>query len=172
MTSILEVCRAFGIKLDAHGFAPCPFHNEKTPSFRVYPGTPGKYCTGTYCCFGCGAGGDAINLYARLKNISNAEAFKEAAQDDVRPTKAQKWQMGQREAFVQKMEGVRNKTLGDFAASRKAVRHAAGQVSNLDDIPDAFWGLVGAHAADEIRLDLCDSLDDVQLWKWCKLWGS
>ena len=28
----------------------CPFHNEKTPSFTVYPDTQSYYC------FGCGAG--------------------------------------------------------------------------------------------------------------------
>ena len=30
----------------------CPFHNEKTPSFVVYPDTQSFYC------FGCGAAGD------------------------------------------------------------------------------------------------------------------
>ena len=31
----------------------CPFHNEKTPSFTVYPDSQSFYC------FGCGAGGEA-----------------------------------------------------------------------------------------------------------------
>ena len=34
----------------------CPFHNEKTPSFTVYPDTQSFYC------FGCGAAGDAITF--------------------------------------------------------------------------------------------------------------
>lgn len=37
----------------------CPFHKEKSPSFQVDPQL------GLYHCFGCGAGGDAIDLYMR-----------------------------------------------------------------------------------------------------------
>ena len=34
----------------------CPFHNEKTGSFTVWPNN------GSFYCFGCGAGGDAITF--------------------------------------------------------------------------------------------------------------
>ncbi|MEM9554865.1 MAG: DNA primase [Acidobacteriota bacterium] len=37
----------------------CPFHKEKTPSFHVDPDL------GLYHCFGCGVGGDAIDLFMR-----------------------------------------------------------------------------------------------------------
>ena len=38
----------------------CPLHKEKTPSFSVDP------VQGLYYCFGCGAGGDAIDLHMKL----------------------------------------------------------------------------------------------------------
>lgn len=48
----------------------CPFHNEKTPSFCVYPET------NSYYCFGCGAGGDPINFTKNIQNLSYIEAVK------------------------------------------------------------------------------------------------
>ena len=48
----------------------CPFHNEKTPSFTVSPSK------GICKCFGCGAGGNAINFIMELENMSYPEALK------------------------------------------------------------------------------------------------
>lgn len=52
----------------------CPFHNEKTPSFTVYPDTQSYYC------FGCGAGGDVISFTRRIQNLDYMEAVKYLAQ--------------------------------------------------------------------------------------------
>lgn len=52
----------------------CPFHNEKTPSFTVYPDTRSFYC------FGCGAGGDVISFVRRIENLDYIEAVKAVAQ--------------------------------------------------------------------------------------------
>ncbi|MCI8496921.1 MAG: DNA primase, partial [Clostridiales bacterium] len=48
----------------------CPFHNEKTPSFTVYPEN------GSFYCFGCGAGGDAINFIRKIENLDYIEAVR------------------------------------------------------------------------------------------------
>ncbi len=50
--------------------ALCPFHNERTPSFTVYPETQSFYC------FGCGAGGDVITFIKQRENIEYIEAVK------------------------------------------------------------------------------------------------
>ncbi len=52
----------------------CPFHNEKTPSFTVYPESRSFYC------FGCGAGGDVISFVRRMDNLDYIEAVKAVAQ--------------------------------------------------------------------------------------------
>ena len=51
----------------------CPFHNEKSPSFTVYPDTQSFYC------FGCGAGGDAITFVRKINNLGYVEAVKQLA---------------------------------------------------------------------------------------------
>ena len=48
----------------------CPFHNEKTPSFTVYPETQSYYC------FGCGAGGDVVTFVRNIENLDYIEAVK------------------------------------------------------------------------------------------------
>jgi DNA primase len=48
----------------------CPFHDEKTPSFKVDPSTQ------LWHCFGCGAGGDAFGFLMRQENMEFPEAVR------------------------------------------------------------------------------------------------
>lgn len=48
----------------------CPFHNEKTPSFTVYPESDSFYC------YGCGKGGDAFTFIKLAENLDYIEAVK------------------------------------------------------------------------------------------------
>lgn len=52
----------------------CPFHNEKTPSFCIYPENNSFYC------FGCNKGGDVIAFIMEVENLDFAEAVKFLAQ--------------------------------------------------------------------------------------------
>jgi DNA primase len=47
----------------------CPLHCEKTPSFCIFP-------DGKFKCFGCGAYGDAADLYAAVYGVSLGEALR------------------------------------------------------------------------------------------------
>ncbi len=48
----------------------CPFHNEKTPSFTVYPESDSFYC------YGCGKGGDQFTFVKLAENLDYIEAVK------------------------------------------------------------------------------------------------
>ncbi|MFS8531384.1 DNA primase [Sphaerobacter thermophilus] len=52
----------------------CPFHQEKTPSFIVFPETQ------TFHCFGCGVGGDVFNFVMQFERVDFREALQTLAQ--------------------------------------------------------------------------------------------
>jgi DNA primase len=51
----------------------CPFHQEKTPSFVVFPES------GNFHCFGCGRGGDVFTFYMGVERVEFREALQELA---------------------------------------------------------------------------------------------
>lgn len=53
--------------------APCPFHDEKSPSFTVNPARQ------KYHCFGCGAGGDSISFVMEYEKLNYPEAIEKLA---------------------------------------------------------------------------------------------
>lgn len=52
----------------------CPFHGEKTASFKIDPGT------GLWHCFGCGAGGDAFGYIMKRENLEFPDAVRQLAE--------------------------------------------------------------------------------------------
>ena len=63
-----DVCKKYGIYVNARGFTQCVFHQEKTASLKIYSGNRGWHC------FGCGAGGSVIDFVERLFGVDFPEA--------------------------------------------------------------------------------------------------
>ena len=75
-TSIVELVGQY-VQLTRKGgehWGCCPFHNEKTASFKV------NEVRKAYKCFGCGEGGDAISFLMKLEGLGFVEAITELAQ--------------------------------------------------------------------------------------------
>ena len=72
---IADVAEFYGLELDKRNKCVCPFHHEKTASFQVYPKSQSFYC------FGCGVGGDVIDLTAKLFDLSPIQAAKRLNSD-------------------------------------------------------------------------------------------
>jgi DNA primase len=60
-------------KAGANYKSPCPFHDEKSPSFVVSPSKQ------IYHCFGCGAGGDSIKFTMEYEKLNYPEAIEKLA---------------------------------------------------------------------------------------------
>lgn len=74
--SIVDVLSSY-LKLEKAGSnfkAPCPFHNEKTPSFFISPSRSSYYC------FGCGAKGDIFTFVEQFEGLDFKGALKVLAQ--------------------------------------------------------------------------------------------
>ena len=74
-----RAAESFGLAVDKHGMALCPFHNDHHPSLKLDK---------RYYCFACGASGDVIDFTARYFGISMHSAAIKLARDfgiDPRP---------------------------------------------------------------------------------------
>lgn len=72
--SMMEIVTGYGLDVNRSGFCNCPFHNEKTPSMKIYEKG--------FKCFGCGEGGDMFVFVQKLFNLSSIyEAAKKINQD-------------------------------------------------------------------------------------------
>ena len=67
-----QAAESYGIHVNRHGFACCPFHHERTPSMKVDQ---------RYHCFGCSEDGDVIDFTAKLFGLDLKEAAEKLAAD-------------------------------------------------------------------------------------------
>lgn len=67
--SILDVIQWYGYTPNSKGFINCPFHTEKTPSFKI------NLDDNSFHCFGCGIHGDIITFVQKLFDLPFNEAL-------------------------------------------------------------------------------------------------
>ena len=68
-----EAAQTYGIDVNHHGMALCPFHNDRHPSLYV--------SDDHYHCFACGEHGDVIDLTAKLFDLRLYDAARKLASD-------------------------------------------------------------------------------------------
>lgn len=66
---IIRAAERYGYKPNRSGFIRCPFHQEDTPSLKIYPDSNSFYC------FGCGVGGDVISFVRHLFHLDFSAAI-------------------------------------------------------------------------------------------------
>ena len=71
--STIDAAERYGIEVNRHGKALCPFHNDRHPSLYVDDDH--------YHCFACGEHGDVIDFTAKLHGLSMYDAAQKLAYD-------------------------------------------------------------------------------------------
>ena len=78
---IIQTVEAAGVVLHRNK-GLCPLHQEKTPSFVVYPTKQ------RFRCYGCGASGDSIDFIRQFYGLSYGDALKRLGIDRGEPYQA------------------------------------------------------------------------------------
>ena len=73
--NMIDICRIYGFNIQRGNFICCPFHNEKTPSLKLYDGNRGFYC------FGCGEHGSVIDFVMRYFGLDFQSAISKLNDD-------------------------------------------------------------------------------------------
>lgn len=65
--SMFDIARKYGIKVNKSGFCRCIFHNEKTPSMKLYKDS--------FYCFSCQKSGDIFSFVQQINGIDFKTAY-------------------------------------------------------------------------------------------------
>ena len=137
--------------------ANCPFHNENTPSFIVFPER------GSWHCFGaCGTGGDAFSFIQRADNLTFSEALSRLAEragvtipDNRRQDEAQRKQNDVLYTVLQNAADYFERILIHSPAGERARRYLQERGINDETIKDfqlgmapKAWEALKGHLAD------------------------
>lgn len=153
-----DVFAKYGLTVK-NGAISCPFHNEKTPSLRVYR-------NGTqWHCFGCGAGGDVISFVRLYFDLDFSSALGRIDQDfglglsGQTPSLRNKLQYDRlvqqqkaRKREQEKLNGQYRILCMEYQSCRELVRLSAPK-SVGDEISDIYAAAVKRREWLEYRLD-------------------
>ena len=113
-----EAAQTYGIDVNHHGMALCPFHNDRHPSLYV--------SDDHYHCFACGEHGDVIDLTAKLFDLRLYDAARKLASDfHLAPDKPlpesirQKWKQKTKAQQLRENEQLCFSVLNEYRRRRK-----------------------------------------------------
>ena len=73
--TMIEMLQYYGIETNRSNFCRCPFHSERSASFKAYPGTRRFYC------FGCGAHGSVVDFVMLYFGLNFQDAIAKINED-------------------------------------------------------------------------------------------
>lgn len=67
--SMVDMLQQYGIEMDRANFCKCPFHQEKSASFKAYAGDRGYYC------YGCHTSGSVIDFVMQYFGLQYGDSI-------------------------------------------------------------------------------------------------
>lgn len=149
-----ELCRQYGVELNRQDFAKCPFHNEKTASFKAHKRD--------FHCFGCGAHGTVFDFVMLMESVNFKRAFEILGGTNEKPTARARI----RQYHAQKREAKRRaeweETLGEMYRTSAKIHTIRAVMSHYEPLSDE-WGIAARD------LTYYEGLNDMCIQKWREL---
>jgi len=132
---IQQVLAHYSLKPDKNNHLRCPFHDDGTPSMKIYT------LTNTFHCFGCGKNGDVIDFIMYTEQCTKHEAILKAKEmitgtkegpQTITPTKAKKPQKPYSELFPLFLNSIER--------SDKAQRYCTGRGLDFKQLQIGYNG--------------------------------
>lgn len=153
MRQAAEFC---GIDINRSSMCCCPFHNDDSPSMKLYDDH--------YYCFGCGEHGDAIDLVSKMFSVSPKEAAERLVQelgisyDSLRDTEISTYK---KDSILRKIKAKQDKdrenhvynVLRDYFRLLQNLKREYAPISSEDDVDPRFIEALTKSAYIEHLLD-------------------
>jgi len=158
---ITNVLTFYGVDIRHANKTLCPLHNEKTPSFTIYPNN------NSWHCFGCGVGGSVIDFVIAYYGLDALEAAKKLDADfnlgyfDYKPTQEEK---NQQSALRNEKQAHRELAETFEAYMSKAYIILCDYLHLLKDWKTAYAPKMPAEldTASPLFVDACHQLDYIE----------
>lgn len=150
-----QAAQRYGFPIDRQGRIHCPFHDDQTPSLRIYPGARGWWC------FVCNEGGSVIDFVAKLYGLPPLEAAKKLDADfhlglaDAPPPSRMVLRKREHERLMR--ERARAREEADALAHVVSARELRFAPAPPGSVPrdDPRWGRYAARLGELDYLDNC-----------------
>lgn len=139
--SMIDICEKYGYTRNKSDFIPCPFHEDKTPSLKIYDNKKGFYC------FSCNFGGSPIDFIMKLFDLDFRSAVYRItydfnlSNDDINLNRIEKYKK-QIDPEIEKFReeyNQKSKLLRELNIIRRNPKHQRFQeaLANVDRLE--FW---------------------------------
>lgn len=127
---MIDILNKYAIKVNRGGFICCPFHNEKTPSMKIYDRT--------FHCFGCGVHGDVLDFEQKYNNIDFQTAFKMLGGSTEELSFSQKLSIYKSKKNTERKEIVKKKQQEAEAEEVKSIKKYKCILKNAEKLSDEW----------------------------------